>query len=214
MCYVPARPAAVRQQQRIARSATRISCRGCVGVRRRTRSVQCSVHDVARRHGARAEGGARGRCRRPHLRHRRVVRGELVVRLCILARREPAPIRADSVRGPVRRRCIRGGAALPVLVRDGRVGAADEQRHGGFGAALVCRNVQRCGPAGRRTAQSVRRRPTAAGRAAGEGRTRCCCSRRRARRAASRRSRDGRWPPPVSGRSIQTCSTAGHCGRG
>ena len=100
MCYVPARPAAVRQHQRMGRSATRTSCRGCVGVGRRARSVQCSVRDVASRRDARAEGGARGRCRRPHLRHRRVVRGELVAILCVLARRLPAPIRADSVGGP------------------------------------------------------------------------------------------------------------------
>ena len=40
------------------------------------------------------------------------------------------------------------------------------------------------------------------------------CSRRRARRRASRRSRDGRWPPQSSRRSLQTCSTAGHCGGG
>ena len=39
MWYVPARPSAIRQQQRIARSATSTSCRGCLGVRRRTRSL-------------------------------------------------------------------------------------------------------------------------------------------------------------------------------
>ena len=169
MCYVPARPAAVRQQQRIARSATRTSCRGCVGVRRRTRSVQCSVRVVVSRLGARAEGGARGRCRRPHLRHRRVVRGEpveclcpshgvLVAILCELARRPPAPIRADSARGPVGRRSGR----LPVVVRDGLVGAADEQRHGGFGGAVDRRIVQRCGPAGRRRRKARSASPSAA----------------------------------------------------
>ncbi len=52
MCYVPARPAAVRQHRRIARSsATRTSCRGCVGVGRRARSVQCCVRVVAWRAG-------------------------------------------------------------------------------------------------------------------------------------------------------------------
>ncbi len=56
---VPARPSAVRQHQRIAHSATRTSCRGRDGVRRRARSVQCCVRDVAWRHGAQAEGGAR-----------------------------------------------------------------------------------------------------------------------------------------------------------
>jgi hypothetical protein len=57
-CYVPARPAAVRRHQRIQRSLTRTSCRGCVGVGRRARSVQCCVRVVAW-HGLQAEGGAR-----------------------------------------------------------------------------------------------------------------------------------------------------------
>ena len=55
---------------------------------------------------------------------------------------------ADSGRfgaRPVRRRSGR----LPVIVRDGLVGAADEQRHGGFGGASPRRIVQRCQPAGR-----------------------------------------------------------------
>ena len=105
----------------------------------------CCAQCAARRGAGQEEGGVR----RPHLRHRRVVRGERVVAiLCPLARRSPAPIRADSVRGPsgVDAR----GAALPVVVRDGLVGAADEQRHGGFGGAVDRRKVQRCGPAGRR----------------------------------------------------------------
>ncbi len=55
---VPARPAALRQHRRIARSATRTSCRGCVGLRRRARSVQCCVRVMAW-HGLQAEGGAR-----------------------------------------------------------------------------------------------------------------------------------------------------------
>ncbi len=88
-------------------------------------------------HSAQAEGRARGRCRRPHLRHRRVVRGELVEMLCVLARRSPAPIRADSLGGPVG--VALGGTALPLVVRDGLVGAADEQRRGGFGAAVLRR---------------------------------------------------------------------------
>ncbi len=108
--------------------------------------------------GLQAEGGARGRCRRPHLRHRRVVRGELVGMLCPLARRFPAPIRADSGCGPVR--VALGGTALPVVGRDGLVGAADEQRHGGFGVAVLRRTVQRCGPAGRRRRNRHSRRPT------------------------------------------------------
>ena len=49
-----------------------------------------------------------------------------------------------------------GSTALPLVVRDGLVGAADEQRHGGFGAALIRRNVQRREPAGRRKAQSAK----------------------------------------------------------
>jgi hypothetical protein len=53
-----------------------------------------------------------------------------------------------------------GGTALPVVVRDGPVGAADEQRHGGFGVAVARRNVQRCGPAGRRRRNRQSRRPT------------------------------------------------------
>ncbi len=120
----------------------------------------CSAACVTwhRLHGGQAEGGARGRCRRPHLRHRRVVRGELVVHLCLLARRFPAPIRADSVCGPVG--VALGSTALPVIVRDGVVGAADEQRHGGFGVAVVRRKVQRCVPAGRRRRNRQSRRPT------------------------------------------------------
>ena len=145
MWYVPARPAAVRQRQRIVRSATRRPCRGSVGVRRRPRSVHALLRQCAARRGA---GQEEGGVRRPHLRHRRVVRGELVATLCDLARRSPAPIRADSVRGPSG--VDAGGAALPVVVRDGPVGAAGEQRHGGFGAAVDRRPVQRCGPAGRR----------------------------------------------------------------
>ena len=144
MWYVPARPAAVRQRQRIVRSATRRPCRGSVGVRRRPRSVHALLRQCAARRGAGQEEGGE---RRPHLRHRRVVRGELSVILCPLARRFPAPIRADSVRGPsgVDAR----GTALPAVVRDGPVGAADEQRHGGFGVAVGRRVVQRCPPAGR-----------------------------------------------------------------
>jgi hypothetical protein len=54
--------------------------------------------------------------------------------------------------GPIRCAARRRGCgtALPEDVRDGLVGAADEQRHGGFGAAAVRRPVQRCPPAGRR----------------------------------------------------------------
>jgi hypothetical protein len=59
MRYVRARPSVVRQQRPIARSATRTSRRGCVGVGRRARSVQCGVRDVTWRHGAQAEVGAR-----------------------------------------------------------------------------------------------------------------------------------------------------------
>ena len=101
MWYVRARPAAVRQRQRSVRSATRRPCRGSVGVRRRPRSVHALLRQCAARRGA---GQEEGGVRRPHLRHRRVVRGELVPTLCDLARRVPAPIRADSARGPVRRR--------------------------------------------------------------------------------------------------------------
>jgi hypothetical protein len=167
----------------------------------------CSAACVTWRHGAQAEG-ARARCRRPHLRHRRVVLGELVVLLCILARRSPAPIRADSVGGR-RRGC--GWHSVPGVVRDGLVGAADKQRHGGFGAAVERRPVQRCPPAGRRRRRRSRRticrrrqrRRTGRGR-----RTRFCswCSRRRARRAASGRSRDGRGAPHRSGRYTHPCA--------
>ena len=47
----------------------------------------------------------------PHLRHRRVVLGELVVLLCELARRSPAPMRP---RVCVRRWAV-GGTAYPSL---------------------------------------------------------------------------------------------------
>ncbi len=53
-----------------------------------------------------------------------------------------------------------GGTALPAVVRDGLVGAADEQRHGGFGVAVVRRKVQRRVPAGRRKRNRQSRRPT------------------------------------------------------
>jgi hypothetical protein len=53
-----------------------------------------------------------------------------------------------------------GGTSLPVVVRDGLVGAADEQHHGGFGAAPARRIVQRCAPAGRRRRNRHSRRPT------------------------------------------------------
>jgi hypothetical protein len=96
--------------------------------------------------------------RRPHLRHRRVVHGELVASLCELARRSPAPIRADSVGGPVG--VALGSTALPAIVRGGLVGAADEQRHGGFGVAVARRKVQRCVPAGPRRRNRHSRRPT------------------------------------------------------
>jgi hypothetical protein len=56
----------------------------------------------------------------------------------------------DSGRFGVRPvRVALGSTALPVNVLDGLVGAADEQRHGGFGVAVERRKVQRCGPAGR-----------------------------------------------------------------
>ena len=53
-----------------------------------------------------------------------------------------------------------GSKALPGVVRDGPVGAADEQRHGGFGVAVERRIVQRRGPAGRRRRNRQSRRPT------------------------------------------------------
>jgi hypothetical protein len=53
-----------------------------------------------------------------------------------------------------------GGTALPIVVRDGLVGAADEQRHDGFGEAAGRRNVQRRAPAGRRRRNRHSRRPT------------------------------------------------------
>ena len=91
---------------------------------------------------------------RPHLRHRRIVLGELVAFLCDLARRLPAPIGAIGVRC----RLAVGGTALPAVVRDDLVGAADEQPHGGVGAAVVRRHVQRCFPA-RRTRRIGDQRP-------------------------------------------------------
>ena len=84
--------------------------------RRRPKSAVCAVlrawRGMAWRAGRRRS--ARGRCRRPHLRHRRVVRGELVVMLCILARRSPAPIRADSVCGPSA--SLRAAQRYPLLL--------------------------------------------------------------------------------------------------
>jgi hypothetical protein len=68
---------------------------------------------------------------------------------------------ADSGRFGVRPvRVALGSTALPVIVRDGLVGAADEQRHGGFGVAVVRRPVQRRPPAGRRRRNRQKRRPT------------------------------------------------------
>jgi hypothetical protein len=68
---------------------------------------------------------------------------------------------ADSGRFGVRPASVAlGSTALPVIVRDGLAGAADEQRHGGFGAAVDCRVVQRCAPAGRPRRNRQSRRPT------------------------------------------------------
>jgi hypothetical protein len=81
---------------------------------RRPKSAVCAVRvRVVAWHGLQAEGGARGRCRRPHLRHRRVVRGELALSLCGLARRFPAPIRADSVCG--QSASLRAAQRYPLL---------------------------------------------------------------------------------------------------
>ncbi len=100
--------------------------------------------------------------RRPRLRHRRVVRAErhrrvvlaeLVVCLCELARRLPASIGVSGlpasigVSGPSA--WLAGGTAVPVVVRDGLIGAADEQLRAGAGGAVVRRPVQRRPPARR-----------------------------------------------------------------
>ena len=153
MRYVPARPAALRHHQRIARSATRTSCRGCVGVGRRARSVQCCVRVVAwlarlagRRRSARTMPAA---APPPPPRRTRRACGNVV-------RVGEAFACADSGRFGVRPVTVAvGGRALPFVVRDGLVRAADEQRHGGFGVAVARRNVQRCPPAGRRKARSA-----------------------------------------------------------
>jgi hypothetical protein len=125
---------------------------------------------------------------------------------------------ADSGRFGVRPVSVApGSTALPVHVRDGLVGAADEQRHGGFGAAAERRIVQRCPPAGTAQAQSAQSATDDHRRTGrGEGRTRCCswCSGRRARRRASRRSRDGRCAPHTSRRCTHSCARRRNCGGG
>ncbi len=103
MRYVRARSAAVRWQRKIVRSATRRSCRGCVGLRRRTRPRHAVPHECMRGVCDDAGGSERRACgrsardaaapmRRPRLRHRRVVRAELVACFCDLARRLPTAI--------------------------------------------------------------------------------------------------------------------------
>jgi hypothetical protein len=57
---------------------------------------------------------------------------------------------ADSGRFGVRHVGMAVGGTALQGVLDGLVGAANEQRHGGSGGAVVRRPVQRCVPAGRR----------------------------------------------------------------
>jgi hypothetical protein len=154
MRYVPARPSAVRQQRPIARRATRIVLRlprhtpkNAVW-ERRAAAVHAWRSWRAARRSARAHAAAR--CRRPHLRHRGVELGKLVTVacFCVIARRLPAPIE------PMLCGCLPLGCgrhSVPVVVRDGLVGPADEQRNGAVSGETIAssrRMVQRCVPAG------------------------------------------------------------------
>ena len=161
MRYVPARTAAVREQRRIARSATRRSSRGCVGVRRRTRPR----HAVLRPRMC----GMRAYTARNQEERARECGGRTYATAASYAPRKSfscAVWRGVRLRrfGPIRCAAVAllfGQHSVPVVVvLDGLVGAADEQRHGGFGAAVLRRPVQRCFPAGRGgTAQSAHHRP-------------------------------------------------------
>ncbi len=158
MCYVPARPAAGRRHRRIQRSPTRTSCRACVGVFRRERSVQSCVRDealLARRAGRRRSARTMPAAAPPPppRRTRQACSHFLLLGEAFAC--------ADSGRFGLRPVGVAlGSTALPVVVRDGLVGAADEQQHGGFGVAVVRRIVQRCAPAGRRRRNRPSRRPT------------------------------------------------------
>jgi hypothetical protein len=70
--YVSARPSAGRQQQPTARSATRTSCRGCVGVRRRTRPRHAVPRECMR--GVRGVHGDAGGNRAARMRQARAMR--------------------------------------------------------------------------------------------------------------------------------------------
>jgi hypothetical protein len=95
---------------------------------------------------------------RTHLRHGGVVLGELAVGVRFLARRSPAPIRADRYAAVAWRWAAKRTRYMylhyicdnnvpahdkPVVVLDALVGPADEQRHGGVGVAIHRRTVQR-----------------------------------------------------------------------
>jgi hypothetical protein len=116
-----------------------------LGMPRRAGACVALVMMLAAASGAHA-GRARNTAtpiRRSRLRHRCVVRPELVAFFCEVARRSPAPIGCAAVGVAV------GGTALPVVVRDALVGAAGEQLRGDVDEAVGCRMVQRCPPAGR-----------------------------------------------------------------
>ena len=139
------RSRAVRRAGHAAGSSAYAEERG-LGMPRRASACVGRVTMPAAASGAHA-GGARDAAapmRRPRLRHRRVVLAELVVFLCELARRFPAPI---GVCGPSA--WLVGGTAVPLLVRDALIGAADEQLRAGADGAVVRRMVQRCPPTGR-----------------------------------------------------------------
>jgi hypothetical protein len=110
-----------------------------------------------------------------------------------------------------------GGTALPAVVHDGLIGAADEQLRADAEEAVGRRPVQRCRPAGQgghgRIGVTVGRRRTRAGQRRRQRRTRRCsgCPRRRARRAALRRSRDRHSPPHRSAPSFHSCARRRRC---
>ena len=151
MRYVRARPSAVRWARRIARSATRRSCRGCAGLRRRTRPRHAAPRECTRgvrddagggeRRAMREErGGAAAAPAPPPRRTRRAC--------CFLVRLGEAFSCTDQVCA-ARRRGLWAARRLPAAVRDGLIGAAGEQLRGNADEAVVRRIVQRCVPAGR-----------------------------------------------------------------
>ena len=153
MPYVPARPSAVQWQQQIARSATRTSCRGCVGVRRRKRTR----HAVLRQCMRGVHGGAAAAARGAHAGGARAMRRRRCGgRACATAASYAPSLlhRCATSRGVALHRSVCGrreavgGTALPGVVRDA-LGAADEQLRSGADAAVHGRYVQRCESAGR-----------------------------------------------------------------